>query len=238
MWSLAIGTIAVGAIAVAVMEHRLLSAEWELRHFVTNSDLEYLLHVIPYFWLGLFILLVSVASQEFRQTKRGYKFAIGTIIIIGAGASLAVGSVLYAVNIGNVVDRSLEQHVPLYHKNTQLTLRRWHNPEQGRLVGNVKESPIENVFTVVDDRGKEWMIVMTTGTSASFTNVVTNTQVRILGMTTEQGIIASYILPAKIPRAHLDSMQKELIEARKNFLGSQPKSKLIRERISEQLRTR
>lgn len=221
MWSLAIGTIAVGAVAVAVMEHRILSAEWELRHFVTNSDIEYILLIIPYFWVGLFVLLVALAYQELRRTKRGYKLAVTSVIIISAGTSLLIGSVLHAADLGETVEVTLTKHIPLYEKNASLTLRRWHNPEQGRFVVEVQTSPHDNVFTVVDQRGKEWMVMMTTGTSAFFTNIATNTRVRILGSISDEGIVASYVLPPAISRDRMRAIKQDLQYARQEFLHKQ-----------------
>lgn len=221
MWSLAIGTIAVGAIAVSVMEHRLLSAEWELRHFVTNSDIEYIFLIIPYFWFGLFILLVALAYQELRHTKRGYKFAIASVILVSAGTSLLIGTALHAANIGETIEETLTRHIPLYEENVNLTLRRWHNPEEGRFVVDVQTSPHDNIFTVVDQRGKEWVVMMTTGTSAFFTNIATNTRVRILGTISDDQIIASYVLPQAISRDRMKAIKRDLQNAQQQFLPPQ-----------------
>jgi len=129
---------------------------------------ELLLLTLPYFWLIFLGLFVFVIYYNIKHTKRGYRYPIWLILLSSIIASIALGEVLFAFNIGEGIDRVLSRKAPLYERLINPQFDFWSNPEEGRLIGVPIGFSEDERFTLIDRDKKKWEIIPASSTVSKF----------------------------------------------------------------------
>lgn len=153
-WSLAGFSVVIGIVSFSVVLSILFNNDWYLYNKLGPS---FILKSLPYFWF-LFLLIFTVLGEfYYRKTFLGYRHRMTTIIGVYIILTVLFGSVLYIFGIGETVEKSLLENVPIYHVVIFDRDELWTHPEFGLLSGNIIEIN-GNTIKIVDLNNNIWVI--------------------------------------------------------------------------------
>lgn len=115
-WSLAVLSVVVGGIAMSVAiyvffdnDGLLVSGDKAFQETVLDVA-----QSIPYIWLFMLGLFTVSAHLVFRKTKKGYRYATVQVVGVVIAASLALGIVLDALDLGQMMHKYLLSNTIIY----------------------------------------------------------------------------------------------------------------------------
>jgi heme/copper-type cytochrome/quinol oxidase subunit 2 len=157
VWALCVLFVIVGGLAISVIMHLLNNNDWDLYRNLGGSFWHFLLMTLPYFWIILFVLFVSVVYYNIRHTNKGYHYPLSVIIIISMTASIALGGAFYNLGMGHELEESLANAAGPYNRIICHGTVVWHNPAAGMVVGEVTDVRGQICY-LVDMDGNRWEI--------------------------------------------------------------------------------
>jgi len=178
-----ITTIAAAAVAVAVsffvVSHRAYSL-YEVTH---DTFLGFMIDVLPWLWVGIFLVSALGAYVYVRNTKRGYRYSLWLIVGVSVSVSVVCGLALHWWGMSLAFDRLAGYYMPgWYHSQDQLEERFWQQPAAGRLLVRVLvNAESEGVITVVDVEGATWELNTSELFAEDIALLRSGQQVRVLG---------------------------------------------------------
>jgi hypothetical protein len=146
----------IGSLAVAAGLFVLLNSDVDVYRALHGSGLSYMIKNMPLLWILSMIVFIVIADVVFKQTGKGYRYALWALILASLLISIILGSFLYLKGIGHVVEYRVGRHVPLYTDVFEQRANRWTNPEGGLLVGSVNFQG--STTTLTDKNGKQWLL--------------------------------------------------------------------------------
>lgn len=155
MWALAGLSIVIGGLAISSVIFRLVNAGPALRPGAPPPG-EVLL-VIPFLWLITIAVFGFLAYSEIRSTNRGYRYELSTLMLGTMLASCVLGIAFYTAGAGFVLDRFAARHLPFHADLERIQRDRWLKPEDGFLVGMVREETEESML-LTDPHNITWTI--------------------------------------------------------------------------------
>ena len=99
IWTVFGLSIFLGSIAGAIALFQLRYAEWDLYKHLSHSLIEFVLLVIPFFWLIFLLGFIGFAYYYFRRTEHGYRYATLWIILLSIALSIIGGGLLYSTGL-------------------------------------------------------------------------------------------------------------------------------------------
>jgi len=150
-------TIFLGALAVSVILVKVMASDWSVIPRLPGGPLL----VLPYLWILLFGIMILVASFLFEQTEKGYKHNLWIVAIASIGLSIILGSLLFAVRVGEGVEDGLREHFKPYKQYVEMREKAWHAPEHGVLPGRVIEIEKDIMILLDDLKGLKWDVDIT-----------------------------------------------------------------------------
>lgn len=153
-WSLVGFSVIVGMVAFSVTLSLLFNNDWYLYN---KFGFSFILKTLPYFWAGCLLLFTILADFYYRKTFLGYRHRTITIIGIYVIITVSLGSALYMFGVGEIVEKSLFQNVPVYRVFVFDKNEFWSHPEVGLLTGKIVNVG-ENIIKIVDADGIVWDI--------------------------------------------------------------------------------
>lgn len=157
LWLLWAMSVVVGAVALAIIFMVCLSSVHALHELTHDSPISFWLEAIPYLWLAVLSSMMWWAWQNFRHTKRGYRYSVWFTILSSVGGSALVAVGLHMLGIGMIFDEELGRYTSLYTSQMEREERRWQQPEEGRLLGMIEDETQEPVL-FRDIHGDEWLL--------------------------------------------------------------------------------
>lgn len=156
LWALA---VLCGSLAVAVLLFASLQMSFELHEVTHNSVSEFIFEWLPLIWIAVLLLMSGLAYFNMRHTKRGYKYSLSIIVLSSISASIIGGFIFHYVGVGYYVDTYLGRSMPMYHSQETFVMKKWQQPESGRLVGRFVEN-VEptSLLNFEDINGQVWRI--------------------------------------------------------------------------------
>lgn len=157
-WSLAVISVILGAIAVAVTIFIFFDHDWSVFGLLEHSFLEDVLLTIPYLWLVFFGLFIAVSNYSFRHTKTGYKYKTAWVALAILCLSIFFGAMLNMLDAGDYVNHFLLNNVPAYDRLVYTREDVWTRADRGLLAGEVMKIVDSNHFVLNDLKNHEWNI--------------------------------------------------------------------------------
>ncbi len=157
-WSLAVISVILGAIAVAVTIFIFFDHDWSVFGLLDQTLFEDILLAIPYLWLLFFGLFIAVSNYSFRQTKTGYKYNMIRVASIILGLSIFLGVALNTLDAGDYINHFLLNKVPAYDRLVYTREDVWTRADRGLLAGEVMKIVDSTHFTLNDLKNHEWNI--------------------------------------------------------------------------------
>lgn len=119
---------------------------------------EKLFYSIPFFWVAVTLAIAAVAYVNFKRTRRGYRVSAKQFAITAVVVGVALGTLMYALNISRYVDRAAVQNIPIYSSVVPLNTNGWFDPAHGLLSGSVKIKESDESFTLRDQNFDLWTV--------------------------------------------------------------------------------
>jgi len=147
-------SIIVGAISFSVILSILTNNEWDLYN---RFGVGFIFKTLPYFWFVCVLLLAILGDIYYRKTSRGHR--PNTIIIVSAYiiATTVLGSMLHLIGLGDVVEESISQNIPVYHIFVFDKDEFWSNSKEGLISGRIILIK-EKMLSIVDFNNNLWTI--------------------------------------------------------------------------------
>ena len=158
MWLIWLLTVLLGGLATAVLLFTSTYRYYDIYEAMHDNFVTFFLQALPLLWILAFIILMVVAMQGLRATRRGYRLSPAFVGGSSVGASVLLGLVASSLGFGFVVDRTLGEYAPMYYSEAEREQRMWQQPNEGRLVGyaNINEMQEETQVKFVDSAGETW----------------------------------------------------------------------------------
>jgi len=156
-WGLSLVFVVIGSLAFSVVIYMEKNNDWDMYSHLGDSLPLFIIVTLPYFWIGLLILLVYLAFFSSRFTKEGYRYKLVTLLSVGLLASMALGIIFHSIGFGRNIDTYLEDKVSAYHYVSVNKAKMWTQPEKGLLAGLII-SVNKDQLTIADYEDKEWNI--------------------------------------------------------------------------------
>lgn len=161
LWVPGIFTLMIGALATSAMIYVLSHTDWKYTPFITDDSFwKFALTTLPYLWIVFVCIFVLFTYKAVRKTQGGYRYRTRSLILGNILMSIVLGSAGYALGIGQVIDTGLGNKVSGFDSLVQQRMEQWSDPQQGRLVGEVRNiddtalriKDIDGYFWIVDTR--------------------------------------------------------------------------------------
>lgn len=160
MWLIWLLTVLLGALATAVLLFTSTYRYYDIYEAMHDNFVTFFLQALPLLWIVAFIVLMLVAMQGLRATRRGYRLSPALVGGSSVGASVVLGVAASALGFGFVVDRALGEYAPMYYSAAEREQQMWQQPEEGRLVGHAAQdkAEIEPQIRFIDSVGVVWEV--------------------------------------------------------------------------------
>lgn len=158
IWTVFGLSILLGSIASAIAIFQLRYAEWDLYKHLSHSLVEFVLLVIPFFWLIFLLGFTGFAYYYFRRTEQGYRYAAVWIILSSIVLSIIGGGTLYSTSLPERLERVFQENVPFYRKLQERKQKVWMSPGQGLLAGRIIKIISDQKVEIEDLQGNNWVI--------------------------------------------------------------------------------
>ena len=201
IWTLGVASFAVGSVSFALIIHLVRNNDWAIYDEISGSLWQFIFLTLPYFWIILLALFLSVMYYNLRHTKGGYHYSVPAILSLCIISSFGGGLLLHKFAMGQAIDDLLGEKAPYYRELINPQARLWDAPEQGRLIGIISSSTGESNFYLIDFRDKKWLIQCGFCQKMMPVSIIISEPVRLLGeMVDEDTFSASRILPVQAGR--------------------------------------
>jgi len=160
MWLIWLLTVLLGGLATAVLLFTSTYRYYDIYEAMHDNFVTFFLQALPLLWILAFIILMVVAMQGLRATRRGYRLSPELVGGSSVGASVLLGLVASSLGFGFVVDRTLGEYAPMYVSQAEREQRMWQQPDDGRLTGYAVTNELskQSLVAFVDSTGATWEI--------------------------------------------------------------------------------
>ena len=157
-WSLAVLSIVLGALSVAVLLFAISDYYATGWRTFDNLPLDDLIVSIPAFWLVSMPFFLASAYYGVRHTRRGYRFRPAHIVALCLAASAGLGILFHFFEAGRLVNDFLAANIAFYREQTDVPFDTWSRPEVGFLGGTVESVDGKTSLRLKDFHDKEWLV--------------------------------------------------------------------------------
>ncbi len=158
VWILLAGFVVALSMGFAMTMFMVRGLDFGLFEKLGLSTGEKFAYSIPFFWIAASVALAVAAFVNFRNTRRGYKMSVRQFVLTAALVALALGSIIYSLDIARYVDSVAAENFPLYNLVVPLNTNTWLDPAHGLLSGAVRERESESDFRLRDANGVLWHV--------------------------------------------------------------------------------
>lgn len=159
-WGLLGISILLGSLSFSVIAHLINIGDIDVFWYLQGNIITSAVMLLPYFWFLSLAIFALVAYYNWKHTKLGYKFKRRWIFVSSIVLSMSLGSIFYALGMGNAVDRIMVKAMPFYDQSKHKARNElWLQPEIGLIMGKVVDvNSIGNQIVIQDWQGRNWNI--------------------------------------------------------------------------------
>lgn len=154
-WTLYILCILLGAASFSVILFSVQQTDFNLISHMSHSNLEFILALLPFFWIFILLLVLFVAMIIFRKSNKGYKYNRLYLLVLSATSSILLGTVFFIGGGGQRLEKAFAERLPYYESVMDNKKKVWTNPEEGFLSGTILEISEEGIL-LLDFNNMEW----------------------------------------------------------------------------------
>ncbi|HCT86356.1 MAG: hypothetical protein A2W97_07805 [Bacteroidetes bacterium GWE2_40_63] len=177
-----------GSLTVSSVIFHIQFSGWEY-YPVTHSSLgNFLIDAVPYVWIILFIIFLSIGFENIRHTRRGYKYAFSALITLSLLLSVAGGTFLNALGAGRFVEDHLGGHIPFDREPPGLNEGLWNGAEKGLLAGTISWADQGGGrFMLEEFDQSQWLIDATQLSDDDWNLIEQGSEIRVVGLPYNEG---------------------------------------------------
>ncbi|MDD5396443.1 MAG: hypothetical protein PHW24_00090 [Candidatus Moranbacteria bacterium] len=182
MWCVFGIAVFFGSISFSVAFDMLRQLDWDLYRFAHQSAIVYSLSLLPYFWIVLIGIFLTLAFFDLRKTETGYKYGWLKMSLASIGGIVAIGFVFSSVGLGGKFNDTLARDIPYYGQHMMITKEsQWMQPENGFLSGTLTAIS-DGKLEINDLNGQKWNVVLSGKTLIRpAVNVAKGEMIKIIG---------------------------------------------------------
>jgi hypothetical protein len=159
-WGILAISILLGSLSFSVIMHIIDIGDLYVFNKMHGNFLTSTIMLLPYFWVISVTAFSLLAYYNWKHTKLGYRFKRRWIVSGSVVISVFMGSIFYALGMGNKIDTLMSDALPIYD-NSKHDARAeiWMQPDNGLLVGKViSVDDAANNVVIEDASGQDWSV--------------------------------------------------------------------------------
>ncbi len=149
--------ILFGSMATGIMLLHLSANDWEIVPRIAGG-LHSFIYVLPYMWIIVVGLMVFLTTVLYKHTHKGYRLRPSVVVAVSIISSLLIGSILFATNSAEGIERALRENIQPYQQYQELRDKVWQAPERGILPGRIVNIKEGTLMLLDDFSGKRWEV--------------------------------------------------------------------------------
>src|SRR5690606_29257324 len=147
-----------------------------------ESMFGFLISSLPYLWITLIIISLTIAVLNFEHSKKGYKHSPLKITLASIMLALILGYGGYTFGYGKKIDDYLGSKFTIYQSVEAEKKVICNQPERVLFSGTIKtvESDKKN-FILSDFQGKQWTVINSDAIIRGNTKIEADSEIKIIG---------------------------------------------------------
>ena len=194
-WLIFIICVLFGGLAFSVILFAIQQVDFSIISHLSHSWKEFVLGLIPFFWIITLVLLLLLAIFSIKNSKKGYKFTSLSLVGIGTALSILAGTFFFISGGAQWLEHTFAVKVSSYEGIQERKLKVWSVPEDGFLSGTIISAG-DSIFELEDFNGKTWIIDFTAADKVPAVGIIDGEKIKLTGkMTSEKTFKADLIRP-------------------------------------------
>lgn len=158
IWSGFIISVIFGALAFSVILFAIQQLDFDLVAHMSHSRFEFLLGLMPFFWIVTLIIFLIMAMVSIKNSKKGYKFSAPKVMAFSVSLSILAGTMFFIAGGGKWLESAFAVNVSLYESIQEKKTRLWMLPEEGYLSGTIESVTSDSLY-FMDFNGEPWTVL-------------------------------------------------------------------------------
>lgn len=147
IWVLVGGAVICAAIFMGTQLAQFIHAEWGIATRWPGGRMGFVQHSMSWLWICGILLSSAGAYIFFRHTKRGYRYSFAWVSVIMLTVLVTGGALLTSTPIPTQLSEWHDKKLP-----PKIDVARFHNPEEGRLIGEILSEEDNTIFLEAIDQ--------------------------------------------------------------------------------------
>ena len=179
-WIVFIVSVILGALAFSIVLFSIQQTDFDLIAHMSHSRFEFILGLVPFFWIISLIIFLVTAMIGIKNSKKGYKFSYSSIVAFSASFSILLGTIFFIGGGAQWLENAFSVRVVLYEGVQEKKLNLWMQPEKGYLAGTIIQVN-DNSFELNDFTNHNWAVNIEQANIASAVIIVEGEKIKIIG---------------------------------------------------------
>lgn len=157
VWLAFAASVLIGAAAFSVILFSIQQTDFDLVSHLRHSRFEFVLGVLPFFWITVLIVFLIIGFFSVYHSKNGYKLKWSAPLAISVALSVLLGTLFFIAGGGERLEKTFALRLSLYESIQEKKAKIWMAPEEGFLAGKI-DTVGDSLFQMTDLQGKTWQI--------------------------------------------------------------------------------
>jgi hypothetical protein len=157
VWGLFFLAVLIGALAFSVILFAIQQLDFNLVAHMKHSLAEFLLGLIPFFWIISLIVFLLIALFSIKNSKKGYKFTSLSLLGFCTALGILIGTLFFIGGGARWLENTFATNVSFYESIQERKTKMWTRPQDGHLSGRINGLNAETI-ELEDFNGKIWKI--------------------------------------------------------------------------------
>ena len=194
-WSLVGFAVLIGAVSFSITLSLLFNNDWYLYN---KFGFGFILKSLPYFWVICLLVFTILGEFYYRKTLLGHRHRMMTIVGVYVVLTVIIGSILNLSGLGEIIEQSISQNVPVYNAVIFDKDGFWSQPEEGLLLGKIILID-GNLIKIVDTDSIIWDININNASIDKQVKIEVGKIIKIIGIKKDNKTVfnAEEIYPAE-----------------------------------------
>jgi hypothetical protein len=153
-WVVVFLSLIIGALTFALILSALINNDWDLYN---RFGFNFILRTLPYFWFVSLVIFTILGEYYYRKTLLGHRRQFIVIMGVCMVSTIAFGSILYYIGVGDFIEKSVFENAPNYSNYILNRHEVWSHPKEGLLSGKIILI-VDNQLTVIDPDNYIWIV--------------------------------------------------------------------------------
>lgn len=180
VWLLFGSSILIGAMAFSVILFSIQQTDFVLLNHLAHSKAEFLLGILPFFWLISLFLFLGFAFYSIQYSQKAYKFSAAKLIGLSTAMSIVLGTIYFIGGGAGKLEKTFAANLSLYEGLENKKTKLWTMPESGYLSGEIQKVS-EKTIELKDSKGKIWIIYYKESFVAPIVKLESGVRIKLIG---------------------------------------------------------